>query len=265
MAVAQGAAVITGASSGIGSAYAARLAARGYDLVLVARRRDRLRMLADELSGRHGVASDVIVADVTDKGDLSSLEEFLREREDLGLLVNNAGSGALGSTAEFDAERMEQLIRLNVIALARLSHAALSGFRRRGAGGLINIGSIMAYLPSAMAATYSGTKAFVSNFTRSLQLEYRDSEIVIQLVQPGPVRTEFFEVSQAPAGIFREQHFMNAGDLVEAALRGFDQREAVTTPSLAEIGRWHELEKARTEFLAGAMSGVVAHRYSTDP
>jgi short-subunit dehydrogenase len=257
-----GVAIVTGASSGIGTAYAEQLAERGYKLVLVARRRDRLELLAGKILSRYGVESEVVAADLTNKVHLTALEEDIAKRGDVSLLVNNAGSGAMGPTAQFDANRIEGLIHLNVVALARLSHAALAGFRIRGSGALINIGSIVSYGPSPIAATYTATKAFASNFTRSLQMEYRDSKIAIQLVQPGPVKTEFFEASQAPSGVFSQASFMTPEQLVRAALLGLDRGETVTTPSLADLTRWEQLERAQKEFLAGATSGLVASRYS---
>jgi short-subunit dehydrogenase len=256
-----GVAIVTGASSGIGAAYAEQLAERGFRLVLVARRKDRLKLLAGKILSEYGIESEIVSADLTNKADLALLEEDIARRSDLSLLVNNAGSGAMGLTAEFDADRIEGLIQLNVVALARLSHAALVRFRARGSGSLINIGSIVSYGPSPIAATYTATKAFVSNFTRSLQMEYRDSGIAIQLVQPGPVKSEFFEASQAPS-VFSEADFMTPEQLVRAALLGFDRKETVTTPSLADLSRWEQLEKARKEFLAGATSGLLALRYS---
>lgn len=256
-----GTAVITGASSGIGSVYADRLAARGHDLLLVARRRDRLEALAEVIGKRHDVTAEIAAIDVTDSGDLASIEAQLRERGDVSMLVNNAGSGALGPTAAVDVDRIDNLIRLNVVALARLSHAALIGFRRRGSGGMINIGSIMAHCPSATAGVYSATKAFVANFTRSLQMEHRGSAIVIQLVQPGPVRTEFFVASGATEDIFPSESFLTAEQLVDAALKGFDNREAVTTPSLLDLSLWDSLETTRKNFLANVGSGSVAARY----
>jgi uncharacterized protein len=257
-----GVAIVTGASSGIGAAYAEQLAERGFKLVLVARRKDRLELLAGKILSDYAIESEIVSADLTSKADLALLEHKIAKRHDISLLVNNAGSGAMGLTAEFDADRIERLIRLNVVALARLSHAALAKFRSRGSGGLINIGSIVSYGPSPIAATYTATKAFVSNFTRSLQMEYRDSGVVVQLVQPGPVKSEFFEASQAPSGLFSEASFMTSEQLVRAALLGFDRKETVTTPSLADLSRWEQLENARKGFLAGATSGLVASRYS---
>jgi short-subunit dehydrogenase len=107
------------------------------------------------------------------------------------MLVNNAGAGGLGPTATTGADAQEALIRLNVIALTRLSIAALAGFRKAGTGTLVNIASVIAFGPSAGGASYSGSKAFVLNFTRSLQMEYADSDIRIQAILPGPIRTEF--------------------------------------------------------------------------
>lgn len=179
----RGTAVVTGASSGIGAIYAERLAARGYPLLLVARRADRLHAMAAELSSQYGIAVDLMVADLGQSDDLAALEKRL-ESEAISVLVNNAGTGGLGPTASSSADSLESLIRLNVVSLTRLSLAALASFRRRGSGTLINIGSMIALAPNAMGATYSATKAFVLNFTRSLAIEYAKTDIRIQVVCP---------------------------------------------------------------------------------
>ena len=186
--------VITGASSGIGAAYAERLAARGGDLLLVARRGDRLEGLADRLRKAHGVEVETLVADLQDARDLRPLEIRLETRP-VAMLVNNAGAGGLGPTALTGADAQERLIDLNIVALARLSLAALKGFREAGRGTLVNIASVVAFSPSAGGAAYSGSKAFVLNFTRALQMEYGKSDFRIQVVLPGPIRTEFFSSS----------------------------------------------------------------------
>lgn len=255
-------AVITGASSGIGAAYADRLAARGHDLIIVARRTDRLAALAAEITGKHGVAVEIITADLSSAPDLARVETLLRDRDDIDLLVNNAGEGGLGRSATLDVAVLERVITLNVVALTRLSHAALAAFRRRGAGGLINIGSVIALSPSPTAAAYSGSKAFVLNFTRSLQLEYADSGIQIQLIQPGPIHTEFFAAAGVSDSIFPAEYFLTVDQLVDAALSGFDQGERVTTPSLPDLATWEVLERAREQFMADTRSGQVAARYS---
>ncbi|MGK2911084.1 MAG: SDR family NAD(P)-dependent oxidoreductase [Sphingobium sp.] len=257
---AAGVAVVTGASSGIGAVYADRLATRGHDLLLVARRADRLGQFADEIRKRHGVAVQTAVADIAITADLARIEALVRETN-ATLLVNNAGAGGLGPTASISADRIENIVQLNITALSRLSHVALEGFRLRGAGTLVNIGSVIGLSPSPSAAAYSGSKAYVLNFTRSLQLEYADTAIRIQLVQPGPIRTEFFSAAGVSDSIFPEDSFLTADQLVDSALAGLDAGELVTTPTVADIDLWNTLEVSRLAFMDATRSGQIARRY----
>lgn len=257
-----GTALITGASSGIGAVYAHRLAARGYDLVLVARRADRLADLARRIEAAFGVAVESWSADLTDPTDLGRLEARL-ETQPVAILVNNAGAGGLGPTATTGADAQETLIRLNVVALARLSVAALAGFRKTGVGTLVNIASVIGYAPSAGGAAYSGSKAFVLNFTRSLQMEYADSAIRIQAVLPGPVRTEFFSSQGMSDAIFPDTAYITAEQLVDAALAGLEQGEAVTIPTLRSPAIWDQMETSRQAFLGEVIAGQIAERYLT--
>nr|WP_321359904.1 SDR family oxidoreductase [uncultured Hyphomonas sp.] len=255
-----GVAVITGASSGIGAAFAERLASEGYPLLLVARRKDRLDQAAADLSARHGVKVETLAADLVDPADLAGLEARLRAGG-VAMLVNNAGAGGLGPTAASTPDKMQDLIWLNVIALTRLSHAALEGVRKAGAGVLINLGSVIAFAPSAGGAVYSGTKAYVLNFTRALQMEYASSDIRIQVLMPGPVRTEFFSSQGLSDAVFPEESFLSAEQLVSAALAGLSLGETVTTPTLANPETWDEMEIARGRYMAEVISGAVAPRY----
>ncbi len=257
-----GLAVITGASSGIGSVYADRLAKQGLPLLLVARRADRLRALADKLQARYPVSVEIMSADLVEADDLARLEARL-EREQISVLVNNAGVGGLGPTAKASREEMEDVVKLDIVALMRLTHAALVGFRERNEGVLINIGSIIAFAPSAGGAVYAGSKAFVMNFTRSLQLEYAKMPIRIQLVMPGPTRTEFFSSQGMSDSVFPDSAFLSAEQLVDAAMAGLHSGEAIATPAMADPQTWANLETARTEYLAANMSGTVASRYGT--
>ncbi|HEY8616412.1 SDR family oxidoreductase [Phenylobacterium sp.] len=254
-------AVVTGASSGIGAVYAERLAARGYDLLLVARRADRLAQLGERLGREHGVAVETWALDLADPDELRPLEARL-EAQPAAVLINNAGTGGLGPTARTGADAQEALIRLNVVALTRLSLAALTGFRQSNAGDLVNIASVVAFSPSAGGASYSGSKAFVLNFTRSLQQEYAGSGIRIQAVLPGPIRTEFFSSQGLPDTVFPDTAYISAEDLVDAALAGLGAGEAITVPTLLTPGRWDEMEAARKAFLAEVVGGQVAERYN---
>lgn len=257
----KGIAVITGASSGIGTAYAQRLAEQGYDLLLVARREDRLAALADRLAAGHGIAAYSWPADLADAADLARLEARLEESP-VAMLVNNAGAGGLGPTATTGADPQEALIRLNVVALTRLSVAALAGFRKAGEGTLVNISSVMAFGPSGGGASYSGSKAFVLNFTRSLQQEYADSSFRIQAVLPGPIRTEFFSSQGLSDAIFPDSAYISAEQLVDAALAGLAQKELVTIPTLTSPAIWDDMEGSRLRFFGEVVGGKVADRYA---
>jgi len=256
----EGLAVVTGASSGIGAVYADRLAARGRPLLLVARRAARLAELQADLRQRYGVEVETLTADLEQPADLGRLEGRL-SAGGVAMVVNNAGAGGLGSLANASADQLERIVRLNILAVTRLSHAALAGFRVTGAGVLVNIGSIMAFAPTPSGAVYSGSKAYVLNFTRSLQLEFRKTAIRVQLVMPGPIRTEFFSSQGMSDSIFPDASFISAQTLVDAALAGLDAGEAITTPTLANDEVWRRLEDARAEYLAQTSSGKLAARY----
>lgn len=256
----QGVAVVTGASSGIGATYADRLAAQGHDLLLVARRADRLAELAARLSAQYGVQVETLVLDLANASDLARLEARL-EADPAAVLINNAGVGALGPTAATGADAQEALIRLNIIALTRLSLAALAGFRKTGQGALVNIASVLAYGPSAGGASYSGSKAYVLNFTRSLQMEYADSAIRIQAVLPGPIRTEFFSAQGLPDSIFPDTAYISADALVDAALAGLANGEQITVPTLVSPALWDDIEGKHRAFLGEVIGGRVAERY----
>jgi len=176
MSISKGVALITGASSGIGAAYADRLAGRGFDLILVARRQERLDGLAERLRKTHGRNIEVFPADLGNAGDLARVEALIRTRQDIEILVNNAGLGALGPSASVDAKAVDTLVKVNVLALTHLSLAAVPGFAQRNRGTIINLGSIIAIIPSPEGASYSASKAYVLNFSRSMQLEFRKDQ-----------------------------------------------------------------------------------------
>ncbi|UPK06427.1 SDR family oxidoreductase [Bradyrhizobium sp. 170] len=256
-------AVVTGASSGIGDAYAERMAERGYDLILVARRRDRLEDVAKRIKIKTNRAVEIVTADLSDANDLLRIEALLTEREDIDVLINNAGLGALGPTSKVAADALENLIRINILALTRLTRAVLPGFLRRNTGTIINIASMIAVMPTPSGAGYSGSKAYVLNFTRSLQMELAKTNIVVQAVLPGPVRTEFFEASGLTAAPFPNELFMSAEQLVDTALQALAQGELVCFPSLENASLWTDLENARIALSRALMqSGSPATRYS---
>ena len=256
-------AVVTGASSGIGVAYAERLAARGYHLILVARRRERLEETARNIRAKTNVTVEIVTADLGDSNDLSRVATLIEGREDIDLLVNNAGLGALGLTAQVSAAALDNLIKINVQALTRLTHAALPGFLRRDRGTIINIASIIALMPTPTGAGYSGSKAYVLNFTRSLQMELANTKVKVQAVLPGPVRTEFFEASGLKQAPFPDELFMTPEELVDTALTALDQDELICLPALQHLSAWTAYEAARGELIrALTQSGRPAARYA---
>ncbi|SDY98072.1 hypothetical protein SAMN03159453_01881 [Pseudomonas sp. NFIX28] len=231
----KGLALVTGASSGIGAVYAERLAARGYDLLLVARDEPRLQTAATRLRAEHKVQVEVLKADLTLKADVLKVEQRLRSDSSINLLLNNAGIVADGSLAVADTDRLEAMIQLNVIAVTRLAAAAAASFSAAGRGAIINIASVVALIPESFNATYSATKAYVLSLTQSLAAELDGKGVQVQAVLPGVTRTEiFWERSGIDAQGIPAEMVMDATEIVDAALAGFDQGELITIPSLPD-------------------------------
>ena len=249
-----GTALVTGASSGIGALYADRLASRGYDLVLVARNRERLNALARDISDRHGRAVEVLLADLNDRASLAAVERKLREDASITLLVNNAGIGTHTPLLDSDVDAMTKMIDLNVTALTRLTYAAVPGFVARGKGSVINISSIVGIAPEVLNGVYGGSKAFVTAFSQSLHHEVGARGVRVQAVLPGATATDFWETGGLPVENLDPAIVMQATDMVDAALVGFDNGELITIPSLHAIEHWNAYEAAR-----GAMSGVLSN------
>ena len=258
----KGTALITGASTGIGAIYADRLAKRGFDLILVARNQTRLDALAKRLTSETGRSVDTIVADLNDRADLAKIETKLRGNAGITLLVNNAGVGAAGPLLNSDVEKMDEMIRLNVGALTRLTYAAVPGFVARGGGSIINIASIVAISPETLNGVYGGSKAFVLAFSQSLQHELADKGVRVQAVLPGATATEFWDIAGLPVQHLPTEIVMSAENLVDAALAGFDQGESVTIPSLPEKSEWDAFDAARRAMSGRLSSAVAASRYN---
>ncbi len=226
-------ALVTGASSGIGRAIAVQLAAEGSDLVVVARRRDRLEGLAEELRTRHGVKVDVLVADVTDPEQLAVVEDRLRDgAPPVDLLVNNAGRGGQGPFAERSIDDQEGQIRLNVLAPVRLTHAALGPMLARGAGGVLNVSSIAGLQPMPNVATYSATKAYLSNFTHAVHEEVRGRGVTVTNLLPGFTRTEFHETARISRSVVPGPAWMRSEAVARAGLDAVARGRAECVPGL---------------------------------
>jgi hypothetical protein len=238
-------AVITGASSGIGAVYADRLARRGYDLILVARNAERMNELAARLVRETGRKVEVLAADLTDRNDLLRLEKRLADDAAIGLLVNNAGFNLGAAFSESEADRLEDMLQLNVVALTRLARAAAPAFVARGGGTIVNIASVVALAPRILNGAYSASKAYVLTLSQALQHELGGKGLRVQVVLPGATRTDFWDSSGIPVSVLPDAMVMSAGDLVEAALAGLDLGEQVTIPSLPDASDWDRLESTR--------------------
>ncbi|WP_429811640.1 SDR family NAD(P)-dependent oxidoreductase [Ensifer sp. B1-9] len=258
----KGTALITGASSGIGAIYADRLARRGFDLILVARNRERLNDLANRLADETGRGIEVVPADLGKKEDLKRIEALLQSDASITVLINNAGVGATAPLLASDIDKMEEMITLNVNALTRLTYAAAPGFVARGTGTIVNIASIVGVAPELLNGVYGGTKAFVLAFTLSLQKELADNNIRIQAVLPGATATDFWGIAGTPLDHVPSEIVMQAEDMVDAALAGLDQGEVITIPALPDAGDWAAYEAARQKLMPNLSRSAPAARYN---
>ncbi|WP_454837914.1 SDR family NAD(P)-dependent oxidoreductase [Pseudomonas mohnii] len=257
----QGTALVTGASSGIGAVYAQRLAARGFDLLLVARDLQRLEEAATQLRAEHGVQVEVLKADLTQKEDVLKLEQRLRSDSSINLLLNNAGVAADGLLANADTDQLERLIQLNVTTVTRLASAAAASFAKAGRGTIINIASVVALFPERFNATYSASKAYVLSLTQSLNAELDGTGVKVQAVMPGVTRTEIWERSGIDATQIPADMVMEAGEMVDAALSGLDQGELITIPSLPNLSEWESYVAARHAMAPNLSRSQAAARY----
>jgi short-subunit dehydrogenase len=226
-------ALVTGASSGIGEAFARLLAERGRDVVLVARDEGRLEALAKELETAHGAGSEVLAADLTDPVQLERVEARCRDdAAPVDILVNNAGFGTFGAfhTLDLDAEVRE--INLNVVALVRLTHAAAVAMAARGHGGILNVSSLAGYQPGPMNATYGATKAFVTSFTEAVHEEMKGTGVSVTVLCPGFTRTGFQKTANAPAESVPGFMWQEADEVARAGLDALAKNHASVMPGV---------------------------------
>jgi short-subunit dehydrogenase len=256
-AVSAGTAVVTGASAGIGKVYADRLAARGYDLLLVARRGDRLTAVAEELRSAHGVKVETLVADLGSAVELEGVAKRIEADETISLLLNNAGTSTFGHVGTTSLAAINAMNAVNMTAPVRLSAAVLPGFKARNAGTIINIGSVLGFRGLPISTIYSSTKAYVNLFTRGLQEELRGTNIRVQLVAPAATATDIWELSGVPLSNLDPATVMTVGAMVDAALVGLDRGEAVSMPSVEDA------EALLANFDAGALSLLGASQHGT--
>ena len=253
--------LVTGASSGIGEAFAVALAERGHDLVLVARRGDLLAHLAQRLSSENGVAVEVIAADLANRGDLASVEERAG-RGDIGLLVNNAGIGGLDGFLDADPATFDLMIAVNVTALTRLSRAAAAAMCKRGHGTIINVASGISFNVLPAASVYAGTKAYVSQFTQALDAELAGSGVRFQALIPGLTRTNLGGAEEL--GMFDRfppEIVQSPRDVALASLAGLELGEVVCIPRLEDYTQWEAARDAIRAIGADPAGNALASRY----
>jgi short-subunit dehydrogenase len=218
-----GTALVTGASAGIGREFCVQLAARGYDLILVARNAERLGALAAELEARYRVTAAALAADLTADADVDRVVARITGTPGLALLVNNAGFGTAGSFAAAPPEQQEAMVRLHVLAPMRLTHAALPGLLARRGGGIVNVSSIASFIYAAGTVNYCATKAYLTTFTEGLAAELAGTGVRAQALCPGFTRSEFHERMGPEAGHRPRLMWMSAESVVRASLAQLDR------------------------------------------
>jgi len=253
--------LITGASSGIGATYADRFARRGHDLVLVARDSARLEALAARLRQETGVAVDILPADLTQADALATVEARLRDDARIGILINNAGIAQSGDFLAQSADAIERLVTLNTTALTRLAAAIAPRLVGAGNGAIVNIGSVVGLAPEFGMSVYGASKAYVLFLSQGLSQELAPKGVHVQAVLPAATRTEIWERAGIDSTTLAE--VMDVGELVDAALVGFDRRETVTIPPLHVAERWDTLDGARQALLGDIRQAHAAERYRT--
>lgn len=261
-------ALVTGASSGIGAAFAERLANDGYDLIIVARRKDKLEELAQRLQKSRLVNVEVLVADLSQRDSLLHVEKRIADAA-LEMLVNNAGFGGYMSFAELDPDKAEELINVKVLAVTRLTSAALRGMLARGRGSVINVSSRLAF-SGAMGssqlprrAVYAGANAFINTFSQLLASELDGTGVNVQALCPGAVATEFHShvgqnTSRFPAAIV-----MKPEDLVDASLAGLKLGETVCIPAMEDPELLLQIHESQKRFFEQTRGGSIATRYQS--
>jgi short-subunit dehydrogenase len=263
-----GTALVTGASSGIGAVYARRLAERGWDLVLVARRGDRLEQLAAALRDEHGGTVETLAADLSEATDLARVAA---RAADADLLVNNAGINGYGPFAETEAGLLTQVLAVNVTAPTVLTRAAVPAMLARGRGAVVNVASLLAFAgslppePLPHRAVYGGTKGYVVTFTRTLAAELAGSPVTVQVVCPGLTATEF-HLTRGDTSVPGEEKVHDDGgmppeDVVDASLVALRAGETVCVPGLSDPAAVDALAAAERTLRAGSRSGRIADRY----
>lgn len=221
------AALVTGASSGIGEVFARKLSARGYRILLVARRRERLERLASELGDAVSIP-----ADLTLDADLRRVEELVRAEPRLEFLVNNAGFGTTGMFFDADIGTQDRMYRLHVLATMRLTHAALAGMISRKSGNIISVSSVAAFFHNPLSVSYGSTKAWINSFSEGLYIELKSigSPVRVQSLCPGFTYSEFHDTLRVDRAAIPKRFWMSAEEVVDASLRALERNRLIVVP-----------------------------------
>src|ERR1700694_1679119 len=256
-------ALITGASAGIGRAYAERLAADGYDLVVVARRTERLDEVKRQLESAHSVSVQPLVADLSTESGRQAVDAIATQPQ-LEVVVDSAALAYYMPLLDLPPDKAEELVNLNVLAPVRMIHAALPGMVARGKGAVVSFSSLLAFSAASenpqlpKRAVYAASKAFLLTFFQLLAVELRDTGVKVQIVCPGIVKTEFHtRQNMDMSGVSG----LAPGELAKASMMGLERGEVVSIPSLEETDRLEHHDKAEGEVFAAGMRPALAQRY----
>jgi short-subunit dehydrogenase len=251
-------ALITGATAGIGAAFARRLAADGHNLVLVARDGERLKKQAAELHDRHGIEADVLIADLSADEGIAAVEKRLAERtHPVDLLVNNAGFGNKGRYLEVSMDDELTMLKVHCEAVLRLTSAATAGMRERGRGAVVNVASVAAFVPRG---TYGASKAWVVQFTQGAARDLAGSGVRLMALCPGFVRTEFHERAGMDTGNVPGWMWLDADNLVAAAMKDLARGKSLSVPD-ARYKTLMGLAKLAPRNALGAVGSRTGRRY----
>jgi len=260
-----GTALITGASRGIGEAFARKLAAQGYALIVVARRQNRLKDLAQELNRSCSVAVEVVVADLTNEQDMTRVESYISKIEHLDILINNAGFGTPGSFAEIEIEKTIYMINVHVIASTRFTWAALQGMLKRNRGFIINVSSMAAFLPFPTAVNYCSTKAYLNMFSESLQNQLKETNIKVQALCPGFTYSGFHdtpEYKNFDRATISRWLWMTSEEVVEQSLKALSKKKVIFIPGVKNrILVWLMKNTITSHILRGIMAKKKKENY----
>jgi len=230
-------AFITGATSGIGAAFARKLASENYDLIITGRRAEKINALAEELRAKYKIKVEVMLAELSDENVINALETKIKNLDDLELLVNNAGFGVKGVFFQNEIAPYENMLKAHALATMKFTHAALPKMLANKKGAIINVSSVVAFFPWMRSIVYGATKAFINLFTETLYLELKGTGVRIQVLCPGITDTDFFAKMETSAYSFAHMKMkifkpMSPEVVVERSLLSLSKNKAVCIPGM---------------------------------